>query len=142
MRHVLAVLFLVGMAAGGATGAPPFDLRPAPSRTPYLGPYSVYGPGLSYRQPTFYYGPLRTTTIGVQTSVSVPDRGTALVGGYTSARQGRAELGSPIAGKLPYAGRLGSNRAFGRALSSTRITAGVRIISLEEEEYRQTGVRR
>ena len=74
--------------------APPFALRPASSTTPYYGPYSVYGPGLSYRQPSFYYGPLRVTTVGVQTSVSVPDRGSALVGGYSTLREGRSEFGT------------------------------------------------
>src|SRR5437870_13468372 len=43
------------------------------------GPYSVYGPGLTYRQPSFYSGPF-PTSVRVQTSVLVPDGGEALVG--------------------------------------------------------------
>lgn len=46
----------------------------APDR-PYYGPYSVYGPGLTYRQPDFYYGPLGTTFLRAQTTVTVPDGG-------------------------------------------------------------------
>jgi hypothetical protein len=92
-------------------------------------------PGLSvyyYRQalvspPTF-------TTIGVQSSVTVPDRGTALLGGYGRLSEGRTEYGM-----LP--GRGFRNVGYGRSVTSGRISISARIIDLREEEFRQTGVR-
>jgi hypothetical protein len=73
--------------------------------------------------------------IGVQTTVTVPDGGTASQGGYSSVSEGRNESGAPGLG------RGGRNVGHGRSVLSRRVTASVRIIDLREEEYRQTGVR-
>jgi type II secretory pathway component GspD/PulD (secretin) len=81
------------------------------------------------------------TTIGVQTSLAVPDGGTATLGGYSSLSEGRTERGVPLLGKLPYTSRGFRNIGYGRSAASTRISVRVRIISLREEEYRQTGFR-
>ncbi len=73
--------------------------------------------------------------IGVQTTATVPDGGTASLGGYSGLSEGRNALGAPGLG------RPGRNVGYGRSVISRRVTASVRIIDLREEEYRQTGVR-
>jgi general secretion pathway protein D len=47
----------------------------------------------------------------IQTRVSVPDRGTVLLGGLTLTAEKEAESGTPILSKLPLLGRLFSNRS-------------------------------
>jgi general secretion pathway protein D len=81
------------------------------------------------------------TTIGVQTTVTVPDGGTVTVGGYSQLSEGRNEFGTPGLGRVPFSGRGFRNVSSGRTAVSGRVTARVRIIDLREEEYRQTGVR-
>jgi hypothetical protein len=107
---------------------PPAARAQVPGRPLPGSPLSVY----YYRQaviaaPSF-------TTIGVQSSVTVPDRGTALLGGYGRLSEGRTEYGM-----LP--GRGFRNVGYGRSATSGRISISARIIDLREEEFRQTGVR-
>jgi hypothetical protein len=123
----------------------------------YYGPYSVYGPGLTYK-PTTYTGPYSVsgpalssrpsyftvptfTSLRVQSSVVVPDGGEALVAGYSSVYEGRREAGVPVLGKVPYLGRGFGNVAAGRSISRTTVSVRARVIILSEEEERQTGVR-
>src|SRR5581483_11350114 len=73
---VVAVLFL----AASAHAQPP-GTRVTKQEKDY-GPYGVYGPGLTYKPPTVFVTRPVTTTIAVGTSVSVPDRGEVLLGGY------------------------------------------------------------
>jgi type II secretory pathway component GspD/PulD (secretin) len=109
----------------------------APTGT-VLGATRVYSP-LAFQAPAI--GPPRVINLSVQTSVAVPDGGTALVGGYSQLSEGRVEYGPPGLGKVPYVSRPFRNTAYGRSTTAARVTASVRIISLREEEYRQTGVR-
>jgi general secretion pathway protein D len=81
------------------------------------------------------------TSIRLQTTVTVPDGGTALVGGYSRVSERRTELGVPGLGGVPYVGRGFRNVAYGRSIVTGRVTASVRIIDLREEEFRQTGFR-
>jgi Flp pilus assembly secretin CpaC len=81
------------------------------------------------------------TAISIQSTVTVPDGGTASLGGYSSMSEGRSEYGAPLVGKLPLVGRGFRNIGYGRSVRSSRVTVGVRIISLREEEERQTGFR-
>jgi hypothetical protein len=106
----------------------------------YYGPYSVYGPGLTYRQASYYAGPL-ATSVRVNTSVVVPDGGEALLGGYSSLSEGRNEFGVPVLGKTPYLNRGFDNVGAGRSIRRSTVSVRVRVISLAEEEERQTGVR-
>jgi type II secretory pathway component GspD/PulD (secretin) len=89
----------------------------------------------SYVRVVIGSGPVRTT-------VSVPDGGSALAGGYSSMSESRSEYGGPIVGKAPYASRGLRNVGYGRRSVSGRAVVSVRIIDLREEEYRQTGYRR
>jgi type II secretory pathway component GspD/PulD (secretin) len=81
-----------------------------------------------------------TSTISVNTTVSVPDGGTVLMGGLKRLSEGRNEFGPPILSKLPYINRLFKNVGYGREVESLMIMVTPRIIINEEEEIRQTGV--
>jgi len=81
------------------------------------------------------------TTVRVQTTVTVPDRGSVVLGGYSQMSEGRSEFGAPVLGRLPYAGRGFRNVGYGRDVLTGRVGVSVRIIDLREEEFRQTGVR-
>jgi Flp pilus assembly secretin CpaC len=83
--------------------------------------------GQSVQLPTFEY-------FTVNTTVSVPDGGTTLLGGVNGYAAGRDSAGVPMLGKLPFAGRPFGNRAIGTNLTASNVTATARIIILEEEE--------
>ncbi len=83
--------------------------------------------GTTVQQPT-----LGTTS--VQTTVSVPDGGTILLGGIKRLREGRSERGTPILSKIPYLSRLFKNNAIGRETNTLMMTVTPRIIIPEEEE--------
>jgi hypothetical protein len=134
---------------------------PARAETPYYGPYSVYGPGLTYKPPSYYSGPYSSavygpnltarqpsfsvvptlTSVRVNSSIAVPDGGEALLASYSRLSEGRTEAGVPVLGKTPYLGRGFDNVAAGRSISRTSVSVRVRVISLAEEEERQTGRR-
>jgi general secretion pathway protein D len=78
---------------------------------------------------------------GIGTTVSVPDGGSAMLGGYDRASESSSEYGAPIGSRVPYADRGLRNRSYGRSTVSGRAIVSVRIIDLREEEYRQTGYR-
>jgi type II secretory pathway component GspD/PulD (secretin) len=80
-----------------------------------------------------------TTQISIQTTVSVPDGGTVLLGGLKTLSEGRSEFGPPILSKIPYINRLFKNVGYGREAQSLLIMVTPRIIINEEEEIRQTG---
>ncbi len=70
----------------------------------------------------------------VQTTVSVPDGGTVLLGGIKRLREGRNEAGVPILGQIPYISRLFKNTGVGRETESLMLMVTPRIIIQEEEE--------
>jgi hypothetical protein len=74
--------------------------------------------------------------LGINTTVSVPDGGTVVVGGFKSSMEGRNEFGVPGLGKVPYLGRLGRNTSYGRQGTSVQINVSTRIIDLAEEDRR------
>jgi general secretion pathway protein D len=88
--------------------------------------------GTTVQQPTFAF-----TT--VNTTVSVPDGGTILLGGIKRMSEGRNERGVPFLSKIPYVSRLFRNTAVGRQSSSLMMMVTPRIIIQEEEEIAQTG---
>jgi type II secretory pathway component GspD/PulD (secretin) len=85
------------------------------------------------QQPTF-------TLVAIETTVSVPDGGTVLLGGLKLLNEGRNEFGPPVLSKVPYINRLFKNVGYGRDTSSLLIMVTPRIIINFEEETRQTGV--
>jgi len=68
----------------------------------------------------------------VNTTVSVPDRGTAQLGGVTTARSGSTTNSVPILGRLPGLNRVFRNRGFGSESSVSRSFVKATIIDLEE----------
>ncbi|MCI0378290.1 MAG: hypothetical protein L0215_11840 [Gemmataceae bacterium] len=80
-----------------------------------------------FQQPAF-------TTITLDTTVSVPDGGTVLLGGLKTLSEARNEFGPPILSKIPYLSRLFRNVGYGREAQSLMIMVTPRIIINEEEE--------
>lgn len=77
--------------------------------------------------------------VNIQTTVSIPDGGTVILGGLKSLSEGRNEFGPPVLSKVPYVNRLFKNVGFGREAQSLLIMVTPRIIINAEEEERQTG---
>jgi len=73
-------------------------------------------------------------SISVQTSVSVPDGGTVLLGGIKRLREGRNMAGVPILNKIPYISRLFKNSGVGRETESIMLMVTPRIVIHEEEQ--------
>ena len=76
----------------------------------------------------------------VRTAVSVPDGGTGLLGGIGRASTGSVTRGVPVLSKVPGANRVFTNRGIGQDFGLSQMSVTPRIIILEEEELRQTGV--
>jgi hypothetical protein len=73
---------------------------------------------------------------GLSTTVSVPDRGSAYLGGVSRSAMSRSEQGMPIVGHVPFAGRAFGNRAIaGRTeTSGARVSAYIHDFEAMEEE--------
>jgi general secretion pathway protein D len=85
--------------------------------------------GITIQLPNFSF-------VTVNTTVSVPDGGTVLLGGIKRLSEGRNEFGVPILSKLPYINRLFKNVGIGRETQSLMMMVTPRIIIQEEEEER------
>jgi type II secretory pathway component GspD/PulD (secretin) len=114
--------------------------RPVQFPVQFAVPTVLYGPGNRFTvgrpegiltvmgtRPTF-------TSLGLGTTVMVPDGGTAVLGGFGSAADGRSEFGAPLLGGIPYLSRGFRNVGTGRTISRTGASVSVRIISMEEME--------
>jgi type II secretory pathway component GspD/PulD (secretin) len=75
-----------------------------------------------------------TETASVATRVSVPDRGTLLLGGHKLAQEIEKESGVPILSKIPILGRLFSNRSTVRDQKILLVLVKPTIILQEEAE--------
>ena len=76
------------------------------------------------------------TTTTINTTVTVPDGGTVLLGGVKRLREQRLEYGVPVLSKTPLVNRLFRNMGIGRRTDSLMLMVTPRIIILEEEEAR------
>ena len=76
----------------------------------------------------------------VNTTVSVPDGGTVLLGGIKRLREGRNERGVPMLSNLPFVNRLFKNVGMGRETQSLMMMVTPRIIIQEEEAQTQVGL--
>ncbi len=81
----------------------------------------------------------QVATVSIQTTVSIPDGGTVILGGLKTLSEGRNEFGPPVLSKLPYINRLFDNVGYGREAQSLLLMVTPRIIINSEEEERQTG---
>jgi type II secretory pathway component GspD/PulD (secretin) len=88
---------------------------------------------------TQYIQQPRTSSLSVNTTVSVPDGGTVVMGGLKLMSESRSEYGPPILSKLPYINRLFKNVGYGKTTSSMMMLVTPRIIIQEEEEFYATG---
>ncbi len=79
------------------------------------------------QQPTF-------NTISLQTTVTVPDGSTVLLGGLKRLSEGRSETGTPIISKIPYVGKLFTDTSIDREVESLIIMVTPRIITNAEPE--------
>jgi type II secretory pathway component GspD/PulD (secretin) len=78
----------------------------------------------------------RQNIVQIDTTVTVPDGGTVLLGGVKRLREERQEFGVPILAKTPLINRLFRNVGIGRTTDSLMLMVSPRIIILEEEEER------
>jgi type II secretory pathway component GspD/PulD (secretin) len=85
------------------------------------------GGNITVQQPVFAF-------TQIQTTVSVPDGGTVLLGGVKRLKEGRVMAGVPILNKIPYISRLFKNTGVGREAESVMMMVTPRIIIQEEEE--------
>jgi type II secretory pathway component GspD/PulD (secretin) len=76
------------------------------------------------------------TVTTVNTTVTVPDGGTVLLGGVKRLNEEREEFGVPVLSKIPALNRLFRNVGIARTTSSLMMMVTPRIIILEEEEER------
>lgn len=75
----------------------------------------------------------------VNTTVSVPDGGTVLLGGIKRLSEARNERGVPFLSNVPYVSRLFKNIGIGRESESLMLMVTPRIIIQDEEEEKQVG---
>lgn len=107
-------------------------LRTITFATAVLGCALIARGGEVIEMPTFSF-----TT--VNTTVTAPDGGTALLGGISRAAEGSTTRGVPLLNKVPGLNRLFNNRGIGRTMQASNMSVVPRIIILEEEEERQVG---
>jgi hypothetical protein len=108
---------------------------PSVRSTKDFGPYSVYGPGLTYKQPSFNNSPY-ATSIRTQTSVRVPDRGQAVAARLGSRSESRSDYAAPAAGKPSFLNRGANNTMYSRSVGPTSITVQAEIIPGNDDERR------
>ena len=70
----------------------------------------------------------------IRTTVSVPDKGTALLGGQRSVKEYETEVGVPILSKIPYINRFFTNRTTSRVEKSLLLLLRPEIIIQQENE--------
>lgn len=68
----------------------------------------------------------------VNTTVSVPDRGGAYLGGVSRAASGRISQGIPLVGKVPGLGRLARNEVLGSSVAASGVSVTATIIDHRE----------
>ena len=99
--------------------------------------FAQFFDGITATQPQIFQIFLQqpsTANIFVQTTVTVPDGGTVLLGGLKALTEQRSEFGPPIISQIPYVNRLFKNVGYGREASSLMMMVTPRIIINEEEE--------
>jgi type II secretory pathway component GspD/PulD (secretin)/tetratricopeptide (TPR) repeat protein len=123
------------------------NLQPQLARLRALVPFSisavvtpVTGSVLTPTTPQIVSGTLQLPTIDVtlvQTSVSVPDGATLLLGGQTLAAETTREQGVPVLSKIPFLKRLFTNRATAQDEQILLILVRPTILIQREQELKQ-----
>jgi type II secretory pathway component GspD/PulD (secretin) len=117
------------------------DLRPQLAGTPSFRQVLVSAavPGIGGLGGGIASAPIDLPTVTVQdmqTTVSVPDGGTLLLGGLRRFDETEAESGVPVLSKIPILKRLFDNRATLRQATNTLILVRPKIIIQAEEEQK------
>ena len=73
----------------------------------------------------------------MNTTVSVPDGGTLLLGGQTLAGEVEREAGVPVLSKIPFLKRLFTNRSFAKDEQILLILVKPTIVIQREQEQKQ-----
>ena len=94
-------------------------------------PIALSVTGLSAQVPTTVQLPT-FRQFSTNSSVLVPDQGSASLGGVNSFQSGSSSSGVPVLGRLPGIGRAFNNRAFGANTNSSQVRVHATIIDLEE----------
>jgi type II secretory pathway component GspD/PulD (secretin) len=79
------------------------------------------------------------TNMSVEKTLTIPDGGTALLGGLKKISEGRNEYGPPVLSKVPYVNRLFKNVGYGREAQTVYVLVTPRVIVNEQEARCQTG---
>jgi len=87
----------------------------------------------SQTTPVFIDLPI-TLSHRIRTTVSVPDKGSALLGGQRSVKEYETEIGVPVLSKIPYINRFFTNRTTSREEKSLLILLRPEIIIQQESE--------
>jgi hypothetical protein len=130
----------VRVGVSGTFSMPNLNAPLVPIQVPV--PTILYGPGKNKTVTTpqtifqIFLPRISAGSFGVNSTVSVPDGGAALLGSFSSLAESRGEFGPPGLSQLPYAGRLFRNVGYGRQIQSTSLQVSARIIILEELEPR------
>ena len=117
LTHLLGLILPVGMVLLGSELA----LGQGPARGP--NPNT----GVTIQLPSL-------GVFGVNTVVSVPDGGTASLGGNSRYSAGRTSRGVPGLGSIPFVSRPFRNQGIGYDSSTSRATVKTQIIILDEME--------
>jgi Flp pilus assembly secretin CpaC len=76
----------------------------------------------------------KVTTLGLEKTLSIPDGGTVLLGGWKRLREARNEFGPPVLSRIPYVNRLFKNVGYGREAETVLMMVTPRIIVHDEEK--------
>jgi Flp pilus assembly secretin CpaC len=88
---------------------------------------------------TQYIQQPRFTTLSMQGELTIPDGGTALLGGWKRVSEGRNEFGPPVLSKVPYANRLFKNVGYAKVTENVLVMVTARIILHEDKETTKAG---
>ncbi len=103
--------------------------------------YPIQLPAIGNEPNATYQIPLPENEISVvQTRVSVPDKATLLLGGQRVTVEAEREAGVPVLSKVPFLGRLFSNRSKIKDSQILLILVKPTIILREEAEYKATAM--
>ena len=121
--HVSTFTFTGSSSSSSGSAA----VDPSDERNNVQNEVETFSSGTTVQLPEFKF-------VTVNTTVSVPDGGTILLGGIKRLSEGRVERGVPMLSKLPYVNRLFTNVGIGREAESLMLMVTPRIIIKEEEE--------
>ena len=121
--HVQTFTFTGSSSSSSGTAA----VDPSDETNNVQNEIETFSSGTTVQLPEFKF-------VTVNTTVSVPDGGTILLGGIKRLSEGRVERGVPMLSKLPYVNRLFTNVGIGREAESLMLMVTPRIIIKEEEE--------